>query len=88
MHDIKEQDASIAKPLNTGAVKRDTLSDTGVMRILGDYSTPAEPESRVDASTLRSCPVCARAVADASTVCKHCLCYVGPSPDYLRSLQQ
>lgn len=88
MNDIKEQDATISKPLSTGTIKRDTLSDTGVMRILGDYPPPANPESSGDVSTLRNCPVCARAVADASTVCKHCLRYVGPSPDYLRSLQQ
>lgn len=88
MNDIKAQDATITKPLSTGTRKRDTLSDTGVMRILGDYPPPADPESSGDASTLRNCPICSRAVADASSVCQHCHGYVGPAPDYLRSLQQ
>lgn len=88
MHDINEQDASIDQRPSTDALQRDTLSDTGVMRILGDYPLPANPGSSVDLPMLRSCPVCTREVPDASTVCKHCLCYVGPSPDYLRSLQQ
>ncbi|TWT84463.1 hypothetical protein CA13_59410 [Planctomycetes bacterium CA13] len=68
------------------STKRDELSDTGVMRILGDYKTSQQPVFTEEMPTMRRCPVCSRGVPDASSVCKHCHCYVGPSPDYMRSL--
>lgn len=88
MHDIQEQDAFITQPSLTGTRQRDPLSDTGVMRILGDYPPPADPQTISDVSKQRNCPACARFVADTSTQCEHCMAYVGPSPDYLKSLQQ
>lgn len=88
MHDIQKQDASITQPTSTDTRQRDPLSDTGVMRILGDYPPPADPQTSGDVSKQRICPVCSSEIADASTQCEQCLGYVGPSPDYLKSLQR
>lgn len=88
MHDIQGQDASITQLQPTGTRQRDSLSDTGVMRILGDFPPPANPPTSGDESKLRNCPVCACELADTETQCQHCLGYIGPSPDYLKSLQQ
>lgn len=63
-----------------------SLSDTGVMRILENFVPPAEPTPPVELPHLRQCPVCSGGVADASSVCGHCHCYVGLSPDFLREI--
>ncbi|EMI57684.1 hypothetical protein [Rhodopirellula sallentina] len=69
--------------------KKDSLSDTGVMRILGDYVARDEEHARdksVDekARTVRSCPVCDSSLSEAVTICKNCKCYVGPTPDFFK----
>lgn len=87
MHDIHGQDASITQPTSTDTRQRDPLSDTGVMRILGDYPPPTEPQTSNDVPKQPICLVCSCEVADASMECEQCLGYVGPSPDYLKSLQ-
>ncbi len=86
MHHTAHQDASIAKPQSSPPRQRDTLSDTGVMRILGEYPPPHDKAAHEELPAMRQCPLCSRNVPEASTVCKHCQCYVGPSPDYLTSL--
>jgi hypothetical protein len=54
-----------------------TVTDTGVMRILGDSpSIPPPPPARSEPQT-RPCPRCERAIALSITVCQHCACYVG-----------
>ena len=68
--------------------RRDELSDTGVMRILGDFTPPVEPVLACELPPLRNCPICSLEVPDTSPVCQHCHCYVGPSPDYLRTMTQ
>jgi len=63
----------------------DTLSDTGVLRILGD----AQPISAADDSLpfeLRPCPRCHVQVRGHLSVCPACDCYIGVSPDYLKRL--
>lgn len=66
--------------------QRDRLSDTGVMRILGDASTNPEMSQASQIPALRSCPSCSVGISDAVSVCNHCHCYVGVSPDYLRAI--
>ncbi|MFG0288797.1 MAG: ATP-binding protein [Rhodopirellula sp. JB044] len=68
--------------------KKDSLSDTGVMRILGDYVARNEDASdnSLDekARSIRSCPVCDSSLSEAATICKNCKCYVGPTPDFFK----
>ncbi|TWU39932.1 hypothetical protein Q31b_32480 [Novipirellula aureliae] len=73
---------------------RASVSDTGVMRILGEFvpatasSVPAEFRMPADQPESRPCPVCSCAVSESASVCQACHCYVGKSPDYLRSLMR
>ncbi len=84
------QDHSTSFPLSSvpSRGEHDRLSDTGVMRILGECPPPSDTTAREDVSALRSCPLCSRHVPEASTVCSNCSCYLGPSPDYLRSMKE
>ena len=64
----------------------DPLSDTGVMRILGDIP-PLPPSPEPLRSQLRPCPGCGAKVRNELTVCNACQCYIGHSPDYLKELR-
>lgn len=59
--------------------RRDTLSDTGVMRILGDVDPlPAPPVLRPNEdSERRNCPRCECQIDAERSVCPYCDCYVG-----------
>lgn len=74
--------------LSPASTHHDYLSDTGVMRILGDFDPPEASSPSEETQALRACPLCSRGVHEASTVCCYCQCYLGPAPDYLRSLKQ
>ena len=55
------------------------VTDTGVMRILGDDPLPPlppPPRIRTEPTT-RPCPRCEQTISLSSTVCKHCSCFVG-----------
>lgn len=70
---------------------RDTLSDTGVMRILGEPAVAPAAETKTDApqanpESHRPCPRCEYLVSDQSTVCPKCACYMGMMPQFLRAL--
>ncbi|MGI9474858.1 MAG: hypothetical protein ACR2NZ_25230 [Rubripirellula sp.] len=61
------------------------VTDTGVMRILGDMgSLPPAPE-RVGAST-RPCTRCGVAISESLAVCNHCNCYIGVMPTFLKQM--
>jgi uncharacterized paraquat-inducible protein A len=70
--------------------QRDPLSDTGVMRILGEADLQAPPiETPANdpvARSQRPCPRCEYLVSDQSTVCPQCSCYMGALPQFLRAL--
>ena len=54
------------------------VTDTGVMRILGDIPMPPlPPPPEPTEQTDRPCPRCERQISVTTTVCKYCSCYVG-----------
>ena len=57
----------------------DALSDTGLMRILGDVAPLPAPRTMAKTSTVkpRSCPRCGLEVSQDRSVCRHCNCFVG-----------
>lgn len=76
---------SISRLAPAPGEKRDTLSDTGVMRILGDFVAPRVEPVVEDERKFRSCPVCGCDVVESASVCKTCQCYIGPSPDFFKN---
>jgi len=68
---------------------KDTLSDTGVMRILSDHPIGPVPTPEVfSTSTLpsRPCPRCQVRVDERRSMCPHCECYIGALPSFLEKL--
>lgn len=62
-----------------------SVTDTGVMRILGDMGAlPPAPE-RVEVKT-RPCTRCGVAISESLAVCNHCNCYVGVMPSFMRQM--
>ncbi len=63
------------------------VTESSVMRILGDADpSPSTPEfSPVQART-RSCPKCSVSILESVAVCRHCKCYVGAMPTFMREL--
>lgn len=61
------------------------VTDTGVMRILGDMETvPPAPKRRANQD--RPCTRCGTSVPETSAVCGHCNCYVGVLPSFLNEM--
>jgi hypothetical protein len=60
------------------------VTDTGVMRILGDQPVPPPP-SREPVAT-RPCSRCDVPVPESLAVCSHCNCYVGVMPTFLSQM--
>ena len=61
------------------------VTDTGVMRILGNMeSVPPPPKRRVN--TDRPCTRCGTSVPENTTVCGNCDCYVGVLPTFLNEM--
>jgi len=60
---------------------RQYVSDTAVVRILGD--APTAPPLPRDEPETRPCTRCGVAISAVATVCEHCNCYVGHLPDYM-----
>jgi hypothetical protein len=63
---------------------RQQVTDTAVVRILGD--APAPPPAQIQSPATRPCTRCGVATSAASSVCEHCNCYVGLLPDFLANL--
>ncbi|MDM4016714.1 hypothetical protein [Roseiconus lacunae] len=64
---------------------RETVTDTAVVRLLGDGPTVPQAPSATEPA-LRPCTRCGIAISKNASVCKHCNCYVGHLPDYLTRL--
>ncbi len=63
--------------------KKKPLTETGVLRILGDVPPlPMPPE--VVLPTQRPCPRCLKIISVNANVCEHCFCYVGNIPHFLK----
>lgn len=63
-----------------------SVTDTGVMRILGEMEAPPSPPEKTE-RTNRPCPTCGKPVSRIATVCASCRHYVGPMPMFLQQLQ-
>jgi endogenous inhibitor of DNA gyrase (YacG/DUF329 family) len=63
------------------------VSDTGVMRILGETS-PLPPAPTPLRLQLRPCPECAADVRKDAPICQHCQSYIGASPDYVKQQER
>ena len=61
-----------------------TVSDTAVMRILGDIPAPSVPEATLEET--RTCPRCQVSMSMNAAVCEHCNCYVGVMPTFMQKL--
>lgn len=64
-----------------------SVTDTGVMRILGDMS-PLPPPPAIPEPTTRACDRCGNQVSRMSQVCPQCNCYIGAMPMFLRQMHQ
>ncbi len=72
-------------PVLVPKMKTDTLSDTAVLRILGDVTPPQVNESNASESNrqaVRACPRCSVKIGLYLSVCPFCQCYAGPVSDY------
>ena len=67
-----------------GETYKNHVSDTAVVRILGEAPEPPRIPA-LDAES-RPCSRCGVAVAVTATVCDHCKCYVGAMPDFMKSM--
>ena len=68
---------------------KDPLSDTGVMRILGDLDPLPPPPvgtQSEESTNYRNCPRCSVSIRTDATLCNHCNCYVGAIPDFFGGL--
>lgn len=61
------------------------VTDTGVMRILGDMSDSGMPVQGGEVP-LRPCSRCGVAIPESLTVCSHCNCYVGVMPSFMKQI--
>lgn len=73
-----------------GVVENKSVTDTGVMRILGDLPTPAPPSSTsagpTEEPSMHPCGRCNIAIDSSATVCRHCNAYVGAVPGFMRTM--
>ena len=63
-----------------------TVTDTGVMRILGEVPIPTEPTLNLNNVETQPCPRCGVAIDSGVTVCKHCNCYIGVLPSFMTDM--
>lgn len=71
--------------LRPAVVENRQVTDTGVMRILGDLA-PASLQQDEEAVETRPCQRCGTAVPENLAVCSYCNCYVGVMPAYMQRL--
>ncbi len=62
------------------------VSDSAVMRILGDGPAAPVPPTDLNEMQTRPCPRCGMAIAPDTAVCDHCHCYLGLMPSYMNSM--
>jgi hypothetical protein len=62
-----------------------TLTESGVMRILGDMSPLPAPPENYEAAT-KACSRCSVRIKESLSVCPHCNCYIGMMPTFLRNM--
>ncbi len=74
------------EPRPSAAPARRTVSESGVMAILGDMQQSPPPPRQQPPST-RPCPACSGAVNDGLPVCPHCGTYIGAMPTFMRQLR-
>lgn len=67
------------------AEKHSRVTDTGVMRILGE-SEPLPPLPEHKPLIERACPRCSLRVSPEATVCRHCNCYIGAMPQFMQQM--
>lgn len=63
---------------------RESVSDTAVMRILGEGPAPL-PTPKAEMQT-RPCKRCGVGISSKTSVCGHCNCYNGLLPDFFAKL--
>ena len=62
------------------------VTDTAIMRILGDVPVAAQvPRTNSDPAT-RPCPRCDVSIDQDAHVCQHCNCYVGVMPRFMTDM--
>ena len=72
-------------PVKSETPVNQAVTDTGVMRILGE--SPVLPPPPVKKLTIdRACPRCGISMSIDASVCKHCNCYVGVMPSFMQDL--
>jgi hypothetical protein len=61
------------------------VTDTGVMRILGDMAVTPHAEASPEVAH-RPCSRCGVAIPETLSVCSHCNCYVGVMPSFMKQI--
>ncbi len=90
-HQLRGDSTMIGKTISCPKCKErfvfqsDKVTDTGVMRILGDAPSLENTDNQHMNSETRPCPRCSTSIAATAMVCRHCDCYVGSLPDFLTS---
>ena len=65
-----------------------SVTDTGVMRILGDLPAPETSSAPMHAPATKPCSRCGVSIEESATVCKHCNTYMGRLPGFMKSLMK
>lgn len=73
--------STVMRALAVQQEKQSALTDTGVMRILGDSPRLPDPPVR-NSPKLRECPKCGHQVSLTRTVCNRCHCFIGSSSEH------
>lgn len=73
------------KPRPAPAVRPHPMSDTGVMRILGDMSVSSLTQMDSEVA-FRPCSRCGVTIPETMAVCSHCNCYVGVMPTFMKQM--
>ena len=73
-------------PLLNVEKRRQTVSDSSFMRVLGSSPQLPDPPAVQTTPRTKPCPRCDTTVATEVNVCPHCQCYVGRLPHFLASM--
>lgn len=69
--------------------RKASLTESSVVRLLGDVEPPAAPAPDDDVQSRKSRKICQRchhAISVHANVCEHCKCYVGALPNFLTQM--
>jgi|GEM_PF-4889894 len=64
-------------PLTVPQPQANPITDSGVVRLLGEHHAPAKP-SFAALEPEQACPRCGGEIATAARICKHCEVYLAP----------